>query len=276
MQTARTLLIRPKSFVRRIAQLPPFALPTKPLVGQNEPKLWLSDRFGARNWVYSEDHTLTFEPTIENLHHLISENKFASARRVLCTLQDQGKDIPHHMIFLDAALGEINTLSSVTHTAFFGWLNLIPAKHHPSSPGFGKNPFRFFNNTLFRSGNPSRDLEVILGMVKIASSKGYFFEQFQTVTPLMTRLVKPQSGLVLMLELEKSYIDYVKGVWPRHAERHAFMVRKVLILACCEAKGRWLRMAMKLLKLSKREGIPVSADLVGLVQLLKRNEIVDT
>ncbi|KAF5386437.1 hypothetical protein D9757_005849 [Collybiopsis confluens] len=262
----------PRLFARRIAHLPLLTLPTNSLPGQGPPKIWINDRFNAFDSVYSDDYSLAFEPSVENLHRLIYDCNFASAYRVLCALQNQGKDIPHDMIFLDAALAQVNTLSSATHNAFYGWLNLVPARHHPNGLRVGKNPFRLFNKTLFCSGSPSTDLEVILGMVKIASSKGYFFEEFRQVVPLMTRLVKPQSGLALILELEQSHLDYVKSVWPHHVERHACLVRRELIMACCEAKGRWLRVAVRLLKLSKQEGILVPPGLADLVKSLKRHQ----
>ncbi|KAJ4473101.1 hypothetical protein J3R30DRAFT_764100 [Lentinula aciculospora] len=256
-------------FVRRFYHHPPAILPIKPLVGQHKPILWLDDQFQNPHWL-SDEFTLIFNPTVETLHQLIRESKFSTAHRVRCTLQDQGNDIPHNMIFLDAALGEINTLSSVTYHAFYGWLKLLPAKHVLNS---GKrNPFRVFGS-LYRSGRPSQDLEAILGMVKIASSKGYLLEELKRVLPLMTLLIKPTSGLALMLEFEKGYLDYITTVEPQNVQRHASLAREALILGCCEAKGRWMRTAMKLLKRSNQEGVSVSPEVANLVMMLKGNTI---
>ncbi|KAE9405016.1 hypothetical protein BT96DRAFT_988852 [Gymnopus androsaceus JB14] len=241
MQTAWTLLIRskkgpPRTFLRHISHFPPHTLPTEPLVGQKKPILWLSDLYSL-----SDDQALILHPTIESLHQLIQQNKFATAYRVRCALQDHGKDIPHDMVFVNAALGEINSLSSVTYNAFYAWLNLLPAKHTLNAGQ--RNPFRLFR-TLHRSGVPSRDLEAILGLAKIACSKGYFFEEFKRVHAI--------DGAAA-------------SVQPQCAQQHASMARKVLILGCCDANHRWKRIALKLLKLSKREGIPVSPDVANLV-----------
>ncbi|KAJ3761568.1 hypothetical protein EV360DRAFT_80108 [Lentinula raphanica] len=250
---------------RTISSIPPAVLPTKPLVGQMKPMLWLDDHFENNDYTLS---SLELVPTIDTLHQLIQKNKLTTAHRMRCMLQDQGVDIPRDMIFLDAALGEINTLSSVTRHAFYGWLHLIPSKHE-LGPG-ELNPFHSFGS-LYRSGSPSQDLEVILGMVKIASSKGYFFEEFKRVISLMTRLVKPTSGFDLMLEFEKGHVDYIAAVEPQDVQRHAILAREALILGCCSAKGRWLRMALKLLKRSKREGIIVSSGIANLIMTLKQN-----
>ncbi|KAJ3726712.1 hypothetical protein C8R42DRAFT_390038 [Lentinula raphanica] len=253
---------------RKISSIPPAVLPTKPLVGQMKPMLWLDDHFENNDYTLS---SLELVPTIDTLHQLIQKNKLTTAHRMRCMLQDQGVDIPRDMIFLDAALGEINTLSSVTRHALYGWLHLIPSKHE-LGPG-ELNPFHSFGS-LYRSGSPSQDLEVILGMVKIASSKGYFFEEFKRVISLMTRLVKPTSGLDLMLEFEKGHVDYIAAVEPQDVQRHAILAREALILGCCSAKGRWLRMALKLLKRSKREGIIVSSGIANLIMTLKQNHQV--
>ncbi|KAF8830650.1 hypothetical protein HHX47_DHR2000773 [Lentinula edodes] len=259
---------QPEAFVRHLSRFPPVILPTKPLPHQNKPVSWLDDRFQNEHWL-SDDHALMFDPTVETLHQLIRENKFTTAHRVRCRLQDQGKDIPHDMLFLDAALGEINTLSPATYHAFYGWLNLIPAKHIIKTSE--RNPFRLFGS-LYRSGKPSQDLEAIFGMVKIASSKGYFFEVFERVFPLMVRLVKPSSGLDLMLEFEKGYLDYIIALEPQNAKRHASLARETLILELCKGKGRWIKMAVKLLKRSKQKGISVSSEVSELVKTLAHNE----
>lgn len=267
MQTVWPLLILSKSslrkhataFLRHFSHFPPPTLPTKAPVGLNKPILWLCDRY--------MQPTPVSDPTVEILHELIRQSKFATAYRVRCALQDQGKDIPHDMLFLNAALGEINSLSSVTYNAFYAWLNLLPTKYTLNSSAGEQNPFRLFR-TLYRSGVPSRDFEAILGMVKIACSKGYFFEEFRWVMPLMARLVKPTNGLALVLELEKSYVDYITSVQPVHVQEHASRAREILILGCCDAKGRWRRIAIKLLKKSRQAGIPVSSDVSNEVRLL--------
>ncbi|KAJ3994788.1 hypothetical protein F5050DRAFT_420356 [Lentinula boryana] len=258
-----------RAISRRLLHIPPAILPTRPLVAQGKPILWLDDQFHKEHWL----STTSLGPTVETLHQLIRDNKFTTAHRVRCMLQDQGQDIPHDMIFLDAALGEINTLSSDTYHAFYGWLNLLPPKHVLTVSE--RNPFRLFGS-LYRSGSPFQDLEVILGMVKIASSKGYFFEEFERALPLMMRLVKPTSGLALMIEFEKGYLDYITAVEPQNAQQHATLAREALILGCCEAKGRWMRMAMKLIKRSKQEGVIVSSSVANLVVMLKQNENTDS
>lgn len=267
MQTVWPLLIFSKSFLRKhpttflrhFSHFPPPILPTKAPVGLNKPILWLCDRY--------MQPTPVLDPTVEYLHELIRQNKFATAYRVRCALQDQGRDIPHDMLFLSAALGEINSLSSVTYNAFYAWLNLLPAKYTLNAPAGEQNPFRLFR-TLYRSGVPSRDFEAILGMVKIACSKGYFFEEFRWVMPLMVRLVKPTNGFALALELEKSYVDYIASAQPVHVQEHTSRAREILILGCCDAKGRWRRIAIKLLKRSRQEGISVSPGVTNEVRLL--------
>ncbi|KAJ3718228.1 hypothetical protein C8R42DRAFT_723597 [Lentinula raphanica] len=98
------------------------------------------------------------------------------------------------------------------------------------STGIGeRNPFHSFGS-FYRSGCSSRDLNVILGMVKIVSSEGHFFEESKRDMPLMTRLVKPKSGFDLMLEFEKGHLDYIGAVEPQDVRRHAILAREVLIL----------------------------------------------
>ncbi|KAF9067236.1 hypothetical protein BDP27DRAFT_930947 [Rhodocollybia butyracea] len=250
---------------------PPLSLPTKPLLHQKEPILWVSDYFER-----DLDDIPNFGISLETLHSLIHSQKFASAHRIRCTLQDQGVQIPNDIVFLDAAFGELNTLSKATYDAFYGWCKLLPAKTNANaraqSNNNRENPFLPLVASLLRSGSPSTHMTCVLSIIKIASSKGYFIKEFKRIMPLLSRMVKPNGGAIeLMRELEESYVGWVKTTvdmelnTSRDAEKvkkdeewvtsQIANARKTLILACCEVNGRWMRIANRLITMSDREGI---------------------
>ncbi|KAF8187073.1 hypothetical protein K438DRAFT_1973245 [Mycena galopus ATCC 62051] len=147
-------------------------------------------------------------------------------------------------VYERAALAQIRWHHNQDLQGFLTWLNLVPDNENPSRVEGG--PLTKTRNSLFRTGNPARNLLLLTEFSLVCAAKGYARLVWDDLVPLMSRFQHADKAVAFFRSFETALLKYYSKYHPGFVEEAASRQRYLLILVCCEAG--WLEEAVQVVQ----------------------------
>ncbi|KAJ7823953.1 hypothetical protein B0H14DRAFT_1306625 [Mycena olivaceomarginata] len=174
----------------------------------------------------------------------VNQENFAGAERLRLHLESECAPIEPNPVYERAALAQIHRHNKQDLQGFLMWLRLVPDNKHPSRVENG--PLTKTRNTLFRTGNPARNLLLITEFSLVCAAKGYGKLVWGDLVALMTRFQHADKAVAFFRSFETALLDYYAKYHPVFVEETASRQRYLLIMLCCEAG--WLDEAVQIVQ----------------------------
>ncbi|KAJ7267020.1 hypothetical protein B0H12DRAFT_144264 [Mycena haematopus] len=198
-----------------------------------------------------EEH-LTYGPTQrtdvkllnQQLVDSVNQENFPGAERLRLHLESEFAPIDPNPVYERAALAQIRWPDKQDLQAFLTWLHLVPDNEDPSRVENG--PLTKTRNSLFRTGNPARNLLLLTEFSLVCAAKGYGQLVWDDLVLLMSRFEHADQAIAFFRSFETALLKYYSKYHPGFVEEAASRQRYLLILLCCEAG--WLEEAVQIVQ----------------------------
>ncbi|KAJ7753371.1 hypothetical protein DFH07DRAFT_960214 [Mycena maculata] len=192
----------------------------------------------------SDRKALSLESRNRSLVDYVEREHFWAAERLRLHLISELAPIDPNPAYERAALAQITFHGRQDLKAFLTWLDLVPDNKVPWRVERG--PLTKTRNLLFRTGNPSRNLQLIKEFSLVCAAKGYGRLVWDDLILLMTRFEHAEEATVFFLKYEVALRRYYVRYHPGLVEETANRQRYLLVMWCCNVG--WLREAVKLVQ----------------------------
>ncbi|KAF7325749.1 hypothetical protein MKEN_00425400 [Mycena kentingensis (nom. inval.)] len=196
------------------------------------------------------------------------KERVAYAEHLRHHIAASGFSIHPHAYYEHVALAYLRFHGRRSIPAFLDWLLFVPDNKQPATVEGG--PLTQTRNLLFRTGKPTRNIQLLSRFCIVAASKGYgnlVWDDLMRVLPFQ----QPDTSMVFLLEHEAALLDYYRKNFPLQVYDVAYRERNKLFRLCFSLG--WIEQAVGLVKISGE--VRIGASCRRLVAILRGRERKD-